>query len=73
MKTVFDLKVGESGIIKLIKASRPIKKRLMDMGVVRGTSISIEKIAPMGDPIEVKVKGYNLSFRKDDAKNIEVE
>ncbi|MBB6216786.1 ferrous iron transport protein A [Anaerosolibacter carboniphilus] len=72
-KTLKDLKPGESGIISMIKGKGPGKRRLMDMGVIKGTAILVEKVAPLGDPIEVKVKGYNLSFRREDAENIVIE
>lgn len=72
-KTLNDLSVGEESLVLKVLGARPIRRRLMDMGVVKGTKISVEKIAPMGDPIEVKVKGYSLTFRKEDAKNIIIE
>lgn len=68
-----DLKPGESGVITTINAKGAIKRRLMDMGVISGSEIHLEKVAPLGDPIEVKIKGYNLSLRKEDAKNIFVK
>lgn len=72
-KTLNDLSVGEESLVLKVLGAGPIRRRLMDMGVVKGTKISVEKIAPMGDPIEVKVKGYSLTFRKEDAKNIIIE
>jgi ferrous iron transport protein A len=72
-KTLRDLKPGESGTISMVKGKGPAKRRLMDMGVIKGTAILVEKVAPLGDPIEVKVKGYNLSFRREDAENIVLE
>lgn len=72
-RTLKDLKPGESAIISMINGRGPTKRRLMDMGVIRGTNIMVEKIAPLGDPIEVKIKGYHLTFRKEDAENIVVE
>lgn len=69
-----ELKPGEQGIIaKLHNTIGPVKRRLMDMGVIPGEQIKVEKIAPMGDPIEVTVKGYKLSLRKQEAKGIELE
>ncbi|SKC81246.1 FeoA family protein [Maledivibacter halophilus] len=72
-KTLKALKPGQSGKIAMIKCKGAVRRRLMDMGVVKGTEVYVEKIAPLGDPIEVKVKGYNLSLRKEDAKNIIME
>ena len=69
-KTLKSLKPGESGTIIMIKGKGPIKRRLMDMGIVRGSEIKVEKVAPLGDPIEVKIKDYSLTLRKEDAENI---
>lgn len=69
-RTLRSLKPGEQGIIALVKGKGPVKRRLMDMGVIRGSEIQVEKIAPLGDPIEVKIKGYSLTLRKQDAENI---
>lgn len=69
-----NLKPGQQGkILKLDSSIGPIRRRLMDMGVIPGELIKVEKIAPMGDPIEVSVKGYNLSLRKGEAKGIEIK
>ncbi|MDK9719165.1 MAG: ferrous iron transport protein A [Trichlorobacter sp.] len=69
-----NLKPGQQGtILKLDSNIGPIRRRLMDMGVIPGVTIKVKKIAPMGDPIEVTVKSYNLSLRKNEAKGIEVE
>lgn len=67
------LKPGEAGKITAIGAVGPLKRRLMDMGVLVGERIKVEKIAPLGDPIEVTIKSYNLSLRKQEAMAIEVE
>ena len=72
-KTLKSLKPGENGRIAMIKAKGSIKRRLMDMGVIKGTEVYVEKVAPLGDPIEIKIKGYNLSLRKEDAQNIIME
>ena len=72
-KTLKSLKPGESGKIAMVRAKGPIKRRLMDMGVIKGTEVYVEKVAPLGDPIEIKIKGYNLSLRKEDAQNIIIE
>ncbi|WP_312681558.1 ferrous iron transport protein A [Lactococcus taiwanensis] len=66
------LQVGQSGVVRLIDATGEIKRRLMDMGITRGTIISIHKLAPLGDPIELRLRGYALSLRKIDAEKIKV-
>ncbi len=69
-----NLKPGQQGkILKLDSSIGPIRRRLMDMGVIAGETIRVEKVAPMGDPIEVSIKNYNLSLRKNEAKGIEIE
>jgi ferrous iron transport protein A len=73
MKTLKDLKVGETGKITKLNSNGPTKRRIMDMGLTRGTEIYVRKVAPLGDPIELNVRGYELSVRKDDAAAIEVD
>lgn len=73
MRTLNDLNVGDKTVIKQIKGGGPIKRRLMDMGVTKGTEILVRKVAPLGDPIEVNIRGYELTFRKSEAENIIVE
>ena len=73
METLDNVEVGQSVIVKSIKGERPIKRRIMDMGIIKGAEVYIRKIAPLGDPIELTVRGYELSIRKSDASNIEVE
>ncbi len=68
-----NLKPGEHGKITKMGAVGPLKRRLMDMGMLVGEKIRVEKIAPLGDPIEVTIKNYNLSLRKKEAEGIEVE
>lgn len=69
-----NLKPGEQGqIIRLESSIGPIRRRLMDMGVIPGELVRVEKVAPMGDPIEITVKGYSLSLRKGEARGIEIE
>lgn len=69
-----NLKPGQQGkILKLESSIGPIRRRLMDMGVIPGEIVKVEKVAPMGDPIEVTVKSYNLSLRKNEARGIEIE
>ncbi len=67
------LKPGEKGKIKKIGAMGPLKRRLMDMGVLIGEDVKVEKIAPLGDPIEVTIKNYHLSLRKKEAEGIDIE
>ena len=67
------MKPGESGKITDIGASGPLRRRLMDMGVLPGEEITVKKIAPFGDPVEVTIKNYNLSLRKKEAEGITVE
>jgi ferrous iron transport protein A len=67
------LKPGEKGRITAIGAIGPLKRRLMDMGVLVGEEVKVVKVAPMGDPIEVFIKSYNLSLRKNEAEGIAVE
>lgn len=71
--TLTDLDPGQSGKITGLWATGPLRRRLMDMGVVPGTSVSVEKVAPLGDPIEVSIKQYRLSLRRAEAGKIEVE
>ncbi|MFZ5998174.1 MAG: FeoA family protein [Nitrospirota bacterium] len=67
------LKPGERGRITKIGVTGPLKRRLMDMGVLVGEEVKVEKVAPLGDPIEVTIKNYNLSLRKKEAEGIAVE
>ncbi len=64
---------GESVKVKSLKGEGPVKRRIMDMGITKGVEINLRKIAPLGDPIEVNVRGYELTLRKSEAENIEVE
>ena len=72
MKTLDQVKIGESVEIVKIHGTSLIKRRIMNMGMTKRTQIQIVKFAPLGDPIELKVRGYQLSIRKADAKNIEI-
>ncbi len=67
------LKPGERAVITRMETKGPLKRRLMDMGVLVGEEVKVEKVAPLGDPIEVKIKNYNLSLRKREAEDIHVE
>ncbi|WP_331489640.1 ferrous iron transport protein A [Tepidibacter hydrothermalis] len=73
IRTLKDLAPGASGKVMMVKGKGAIKRRFMDMGVIKGTEINVEKVAPLGDPIEVKIKGYSLTLRKEDAQNIVIE
>lgn len=73
IKKLRDLKPGEKGKIAKISGSGPVHRRILDMGVVKGAEIEVERVAPMGDPVEIKIKGYHLSLRKEVASNVYVE
>ena len=73
MKTLKDLGIGEKGTIAKIGTTGALKQRFMDMGITKGTEVKVVKIAPLGDPIEIVIRGYNLSIRKMDAENIEMK
>lgn len=73
MKTLRDVAVGETVIIKKIKGDGATIRRIMDMGITKNTEVYVRKIAPLGDPIQVNLRGYELTLRKEDAKNILVE
>lgn len=72
MKTLRDATVGETVTVKKLSGEGPVKRRIMDMGITKGVEIYIRKVAPLGDPVEVTVRGYELSLRKADAEMIEV-
>ena len=72
MKTLRDVKVGNLATVVKLHGEGAIKRRIMDMGVTNGTEVLIQKVAPLGDPIEITVRGYELSIRKSDAEMIEV-
>ena len=73
MKTLKDAKVGETVRVKKLYGEGPVKRRIMDMGITRGVELHVRKVAPLGDPMELNVRGYELSVRKADAEMIEVE
>ncbi|MBO6134581.1 MAG: ferrous iron transport protein A [Lachnospiraceae bacterium] len=73
MKTVKDLKIGDTAKIVKIHGEGKVKRRIMDMGITKGTEIYLRKVAPLGDPIEITVRGYELSLRKADAEILEIE
>lgn len=68
-----DVKVGETVTIKKVTGTGPVKRRIMDIGLTKGQSVYVRKVAPLGDPVEITVRGYELSLRKADAQMIEVE
>lgn len=72
MQTLRDVKPGSKATVVKLHGSGAIKRRIMDMGVTKGSEVLVRKVAPLGDPIEVNVRGYELSIRKEDAQNIEV-
>ncbi len=73
MKTLREVKVGETARVVKLHGEGAIKRRIMDMGITRGTEVFVRKVAPLGDPLEISVRGYELSVRKADAEMIEVE
>ena len=72
MDTLKNVKIGETVTVAKVHGEGPVKRRIMDMGVTKGVSIYVRKVAPLGDPIEVTVRGYELSIRKVDAEKIEI-
>ena len=73
MKTLKDVKVGENAVVKRLHGEGPVKRRIMDMGITKGVELHVRKVAPLGDPMELNVRGYEMSVRKADAEMIEVE
>lgn len=73
MKTLRDAKIGDTVKVVKLHGEGAVKRRIMDMGITKGVEIRVCKVAPLGDPIEVTVRGYQLSIRKDDAEMIETE
>ena len=71
--TLRDIKVGKTVTVIKLTGEGAIKRRIMDMGITKGVEIYVQKLAPLGDPIEITVRGYELSLRKDDAEMIEIE
>ncbi len=72
MKTLGEVKVGESARVVKLHGEGAVKKRLMDMGITKGAEVLVRKVAPLGDPMEITVRGYELSVRKEDANLIEI-
>ena len=73
MKTLKDVSIGQTVKVKKLTGEGPVKRRIMDIGITKGVEIYVRKVAPLGDPVEVTVRGYELSLRKADAEIIEVE
>lgn len=73
MKTLKDVKVGETAVVVRLHGEGAVKRRIMDMGLTRGTEVHVRKVAPLGDPMELTVRGYELSVRQADAEMIEVQ
>ena len=70
MKTLRDVKIGQTVTVQRLTGEGPVKRRIMDMGITKGTEVFIRKVAPLGDPVEITVRGYELSLRKADAEMI---
>lgn len=70
--TLRDAKIGDTVTVNKLRGEGAVKRRIMDMGLTKGTSVTVRKVAPLGDPIEVTVRGYELSIRKADAEMVEV-
>lgn len=73
MKTLKEVQVGETVRVVKLTGTGPVKRRIMDMGITKGVEIYVRKVAPLGDPLELNVRGYELSLRKADAEQVEVE
>ena len=73
MKTLGEVSCGETVTVIKLSGEGPVKRRIMDMGITKGVAVYVRKVAPLGDPVEVTVRGYELSLRKADAEMIEVE
>ena len=73
MKTLRQVKIGDTVTVVKLHGEGAVKRRIMDMGLTKGTAVHVRKVAPLGDPVEVTVRGYELSIRKEDAERIEVQ
>lgn len=73
MKTLKEVKIGETVTVEKVNGEGAVKRRIMDMGITRGVEVYVRKVAPLGDPVEVNVRGYELSLRKADAEQIIVK
>jgi len=73
MRTLRDVKIGETVKVTKINGEGPLRRHLMDMGITKGCTIFVRKVAPLGDPVEITLRGYELSLRKSEAEKVEVE
>ena len=73
METLKNVRVGQTATVMKLHGEGPVRRRIMDMGITKGVEVYVRKLAPLGDPVEVNVRGYELSIRKADAEMIEVE
>ena len=73
MKTLKEVAVGQTVTVKKLSGAGPVKRRIMDMGITKGVEVYVRKVAPLGDPVEVTVRGYELSLRRAEAEMIELE
>ena len=73
MKTLKDVRIGDTAVVKKVYGEGALRRRIMDMGITKGVTVKLRKTAPLGDPLELTVRGYQLTLRKDDAANSEVE
>ena len=73
MKTLREVKIGKTAKVVKLHGEGALKRRIMDMGITKGVEVFVRKVAPLGDPLEISVRGYELSIRKGDAEMIEVE
>ena len=73
MKTLKQVKIGDTVTVVRLHGEGAVKRRIMDMGITKGVTVYVRKVAPLGDPVEVNVRGYELSIRKADAEMIEIE
>ena len=73
MRTLKDVSIGDSAVVIKVHGEGALRRRIMDMGMTKGVLVTVRKVAPLGDPLEVTLRGYELSLRKDDAAMIEVE
>ncbi len=73
MKTLQEVAVGSTAVVKKIHGEGALRRRIMDMGITKGVSVLVRKVAPLGDPIELSVRGYELSIRQMEAREIEIE
>ena len=72
MRTIDDLTIGESGVISQVGGEGALRLRFLDIGLIPGTTVTLRKIAPMGDPIQIQVRGYELTIRREDARKIDL-